>query len=126
MIAANKKFIIVSDSDQTSKNKRKDFEKSFPDHKGCWLEYDVVNKDIKTLEDFIKPTIIENFIKEMEHNGFRYDLNKNAITNIEQCIKEQEKRQECKKKIIVAIKKEDIKETYSEFSNKLKSKLESL
>ena len=55
MMLTRKKFLIISDSDETSKNKRKDFEKDFPDLKENWLEYDEVcdkSNKIKTLEDF--------------------------------------------------------------------------
>lgn len=126
MIVANKKFIIVADSDKTSRSKKKDFEKSFPDHKDCWLEYNIIDNNIQTLEDFIEYTMIENVIKEMGYTDVQYNKDDNAIVNIERCIKEKEKRQECKQRIVRMIRKENIKEAYSDFVKKLESKLTEL
>ena len=75
IMLTGKKFLIVSDSDETSKNKRKDFEKDFPDLKENWLEYDEVcdkSNKIKTLEDFYKVDYLLAQIKQY-NESYEYD-----------------------------------------------------
>ena len=51
MILANKKFVIVSDSDEPSNNKKKEFVSKYSDYSDSWLSYADVQKDISTMED---------------------------------------------------------------------------
>ena len=124
LILANKKFIIVADSDKTSSDKRKDFEKAYIEYKDCWIAYGDVDNRISTLEDFVSSNIIEKVLNENGYPGFVYDDEKNAISNIETCTKEKEEKQKIKKLIVETItKKEDIKPSYVDFINKVKESL---
>lgn len=126
MMLTGKKFLIVSDSDETSKNKRKDFEKDFPDLKENWLEYDEVcdkSNKIKTLEDFYKVDYLSVKIKQYNEN-YEYDKKKSSIDNIGKAInQDKEKKQEIKNALAINVKKENIKKEYSDFIQKIKDKL---
>ncbi|MEL1206286.1 hypothetical protein, partial [Staphylococcus epidermidis] len=39
LILANKKFIIVADSDETSNKKKMEYHKNYPEFKNWWLSY---------------------------------------------------------------------------------------
>ena len=127
MMLAGKKFLIVSDSDETSKNKRKDFEKDFPDLKENWLEYDEVcdkSNKIKTLEDFYEVDYLSAKIKQYNEN-YEYDKKKSSIDNIDKAVsQDKEKRQEIKNALAINAKKENIKKEYSDFIKKIKDKLD--
>lgn len=127
MILAGKKFLIVSDSDETSKNKRKDFEKDFPDLKENWLEYDEVcdkSNKIKTLEDFYEVDYLSAKIKQYNEN-YEYDKKKSSIDNIDKAVsQDKEKRQEIKNALAINAKKENIKKEYYDFIKKIKDKLD--
>jgi ATP-dependent endonuclease of the OLD family-like protein len=128
MMLTGKKFLIVSDSDETSKNKRKDFEKDFPDLKENWLEYDEVcdkSNKIKTLEDFYKVDYLSVKIKQYNEN-YEYDKKKSSIDNIGKAInQDKEKKQEIKNALAINVKKENIKKEYFDFIKKIKNKLDS-
>lgn len=116
MIMANKKFLIIADSDKASTSKRKDFIKSFPEHNDNWIAYGDTDKSIYTLEDFIKSEMIENVIHNDGNTDFKYDGSKNAIENIDFCYTDKEKKQIIKKKIVESISnKVEIKSSYSSF-----------
>ncbi|MBE9829101.1 AAA family ATPase [Campylobacter concisus] len=128
MMLTGKKFLIVSDSDETSKNKRKDFEKDFPDLKENWLEYDEVcdkSNKIKTLEDFYKVDYLSVKIKQYNEN-YEYDKKKSSIDNIDKAVsQDKEKRQEIKNALAINAKKENIKKEYFDFIKKIENKLDS-
>jgi len=128
IMLTGKKFLIVSDSDETSKNKRKDFEKDFPDLKENWLEYDEVcdkSNKIKTLEDFYKVDYLLAQIKQY-NESYEYDKKKSNIDNIDKAVsQDKEKRQEIKNALAINAKRENIKKEYSEFIKKIKDKLDS-
>jgi ABC-type proline/glycine betaine transport system ATPase subunit len=132
LIMANKKFIIVSDSDDVSKSKQKEFVKHFPEYKDNWIAYGDVDQSIATLEDFVNATTIETVIKANITTKFNYDTNKNAIANIDASVKNVESsvkdktKQDIKKTIIKIAKKDDIKASYGDFVNKLKEKMDKL
>lgn len=127
LILANKKFIIVADSDKTSSDKRKDFEKNYSEYKDCWLAYGDIEKSISTLEDFVNSSVIKKVINENGYPDFKYNNNKNAIDNIESIIKDKEEKQKIKRLIIEAIsKKEDINPSYAKFLETLKGKIQAL
>ena len=128
MMLTGKKFLIVSDSDKASKDKRKDFERDFPDLKENWLEYDdeVLDKPnkIKTLEDFYKVDYLLDKIKQY-NESYEYDKKKSSIDNIDKAVsQDKEKRQEIKNALAINAKKENIKKEYSDFIKKIKDKLD--
>ncbi|MGP1533295.1 MAG: ATP-dependent nuclease [Campylobacter sp.] len=128
IMLTGKKFLIVSDSDETSKNKRKDFEKDFPDLKENWLEYDEVcdkSNKIKTLEDFYEVDYLSAKIKQYNEN-YEYDKKKSSIDNIDKAVsQDKEKRQEIKNALAINAKKENIKKEYFDFIKKIENKLDS-
>ncbi|MBR3567005.1 MAG: AAA family ATPase [Salinivirgaceae bacterium] len=127
LILANKKFIIVADSDKPSSDKRKDFEKNYSEYKDCWLAYGDIEKCISTLEDFVNSSVIEKVINENGYPDFKYNNNKNAIENIETCIKDREEKQKIKRLIIDRVlKKEDFKSSYIGFVNAIREKMSAL
>lgn len=127
LILADKKFIIVADSDKTSSDKRKDFEKNYSEYKDCWLAYGDVDNSISTLEDFVDSSVIEKVLNENGYPNYKYNDNKNAIGNIELCAKDKDEKQNIKRIIIETIsKQENIKPSYTEFFNMLKNKVSAL
>jgi predicted ATP-dependent endonuclease of OLD family len=127
LILANKKFIIVADSDQTSKSKKADFEKNYPNHKKCWLGYDDVAKEIETMEDFFVIPHLESQIKESGYPDFVYDESKNAIKNIEKAVgNDKIKKQDVKNLVVKRLAKEHIKDEYGTFVSKLKETIDTL
>lgn len=126
LMLARKKFLIVSDSDETSQKKRNDFEKSYPDYKKNWLSYGDICKEVSTMEDFIQSKIIEQELKKM--NGeFVYDMSKSAIQNIDVGVdKAKEKKQEVKNRLVKNLKKEHVNELYGSFLDELKVRLDAL
>lgn len=127
LILANKKFLIVADSDSISNEKRKEFEKNYPEFKNNWISYGEENKSIITMEDFIKIETIERAINSKTNETYVYSYDKNAIYNIEQATnKNHEKKQSIKNLIISELKKSDINESYNAFIESFKSKLDTL
>ncbi|WP_103624103.1 hypothetical protein [Campylobacter concisus] len=126
MMLTGKKFLIISDSDETAKNKRKDFEKDFPDLKENWLEYDEVcdkSNKIKTLEDFYEVDYLSAKIKQYNGN-YEYDKKKSSIDNIDKAVSQnKEKRQEIKNTLAANAKRGNIKKEYFDFIQKIKDKL---
>lgn len=121
--AANKKFIVVADSDSASVSKRGEFEKEHPDYKTNWLAYADVIPSISTMEDFLTEVFVNTEIIKMNPD-YVYDSSKNTIQNIEKAInKDKEKKQEIKNSLIANLKNEYIKEDYSQFLNELKKRL---
>lgn len=126
LILANKKFIIVADSDETSKNKKADFYKGYPEHKPFWLSYGEVCKDITTMEDFFTSSFIYEELRKI-NSEFVYDEGKSAILNIEKIVnKDKEKKQDVKNALLKVAKKEAIKKDYGIYIEMLKEKLELL
>ena len=126
LLSANKKFIIVADSDEASKKKRIEFNKNFPDVDDVWLAYaDVVNS-INTMEDFISQEVVENMLKAID-STFSYDNTKNVIQNIENVTgRDKNKKQEVKNRLVSELEKNTINEEYKEYLKKLEEKLEEL
>jgi len=123
LILANKKFVIVSDSDVVSKSKRKDFEENYEEFISSWLSYGEVVDSVQTMEDFLSVEwITKNLQKECP--DFVYDSSKKAIENIENVVKDnKEKKQQIKKGIINELHKADINDNYSVFVEQLNIKL---
>jgi predicted ATP-dependent endonuclease of OLD family len=124
--AANKKFIVVADSDNISNSRRFEFEKEHLKYKSNWLSYaDAVSKII-TMEDFLLEEYIESELIKYD-NQFKYDRTKNAIQNIDKSAeKNKEKMRDIKNNLIENLKKANINEEYSKFLDELKKKLSNL
>lgn len=126
MILANKKFVIVSDSDETSNNKKKEFGKNYLEYSSSWLSYADVHNEISTMEDFIIPEHITNQLRDISPD-FEFNHEKRAINNIESVVKnDKEKKQEIKNKLIENLEKKHIKVGYGEYVTRLKQLIENV
>jgi len=126
LILANKKFIIVADSDKPSNDKRNEFKKSYEEFFQNWLSYGDVVNDVSTMEDFFTMEYISEYLKK-EYPEFIYKESNNAIENIELVAKtDNEKKQKIKKELINKVGKKNIKDDYGKFINQLKEKLDKL
>jgi len=126
MILANKKFVIVSDSDEASNNKKKEFGKNYSDYSSSWLSYADVHNEISTMEDFIIPEHITNQLREISPD-FEFNHEKKAINNIETVVKnDNEKKQDIKNKLVENLEKNHIKDGYNEYVKRLKQLIESV
>ena len=134
VMLANKQFVIISDSDKISKDKKKDFIESYPNFEDNWVDYSICGKDFETLEDFYKIDYVD---KELKNHDISIDKscdNKNAISYIEHHIKtlglrdsdSREKKDTIKYNLAINATKNNIKNEYLEFIEKLKEKLEIL
>lgn len=123
LILANKKFVIVADSDAVSKSKRKDFEENYEEFISSWLSYGDVVDGILTMEDFLSVEWITKNLQK-EYPDFIYDTSKKAIENIEIAVKDcKEKKQQIKKDLINKLHKAGINDNYSVFIDQLSIKL---
>ena len=121
LILAQKKFIIISDSDQTSNNKRDTFKKSYTEFSDCWLSYADVTKSVSTMEDYFEVAYLKKSLSEFKE--FAYDEKINAIENINNATKkDKEVTQAIKNMLIQNVKKENIKADYGAFVNAIKNK----
>ncbi|MBN1969877.1 MAG: AAA family ATPase [Candidatus Delongbacteria bacterium] len=124
LILANKKFLIVADSDKTSLDKRKDFEEGYPDNKKCWISYGEIVNVVSTMEDFFPVEYVSSTIDKYGISSFSYDKSKNAIQNIEKATSQDKKmKQEIKNNLVNGLKKTLIKPEYSTFIDALRQKL---
>ncbi|MBO7054208.1 MAG: AAA family ATPase [Bacteroidales bacterium] len=122
LILANKKFVVIADSDKTSVNKRKDFENAFPEYKDCWIAYGDIDNKISTLEDFVNKDIIKKVLKENGEPNYKYNDGLTAIPNIEACSKD---KQNIKRKIIESVKgKDDVASSYNNLLDAILKKLD--
>lgn len=124
--SANKKFIIVADSDETSISKSKEFIKNHPNYSNNWLAYGDIEPSINTLEDFINEELLVTEIQKI-NNDFEYNTSKNAISNIEKAVNNnKEKKQEIKNNLVANLTNNDIIADYNIFVDKLQKKLKTL
>lgn len=119
LILAEKKFIIVADSDQTSTNKKKDFIDAYPDYKNDWIGYSDVIPGIMTVEDFLKPEYVEQFISTQIDSKFTFDSSKSVIKNIETLSKDKVVVQSIKNELIKGATKDDVKDEYGSYLNEI-------
>jgi len=127
LILANKDFVIIADSDETSTNKRNEFVKNYPEYKDRWIPYSSVCDNISTLEDFLYQDFIFQQIIDCGFPDYKYDYSKNAILNIEKAVnKEKSKKQEIKNKLISIVTKENIKSDYGKYISSLKEIVENI
>lgn len=126
LILANKKFVIVADSDETSKNKKIDFIKNYPEYKDNWISYADVVSVASTMEDFMTTDYLQEQITNLGHQ-YSYNSNKNAIYNIEKATcNNKEKKQEIKNTLIKNLDKSNITKEYTVYITSLQNKLKSL
>lgn len=132
VMLANKQFVIISDSDKTSTDKKKDFIESYPDFQDNWIDYSVCGSNFETLEDFYKIEYIDEELKKYNINIDKsYNSSKNAIEYIEYHIKtlklndidNREKKNTIKYNLAIYAKKNNMKDEYFEFIEKLKESL---
>jgi len=126
LILAQKKFIIVADSDETSNKKRMDFEKNYPEYKNCWLSYSDIFKQASTMEDFFT---IDYVKAQLKKSGLEqtYGESKNVNFNIEKAVnKDKELKQTFKKNLLLSAKKIDILNEYGDYIKALKDKVSNL
>lgn len=115
LMLAEKSFVVVADSDDTSATKKKDFCKAYPDYTDNWKGYSDVVGGISTVEDFLKAEYLEKYLREHYKADFTYNTAKNAIQNIESVIKDKDKKQEIKAALITNANKDDIKSEYGDY-----------
>ena len=134
VMLANKQFVIISDSDKISQDKKKDFIENYPEFKNNWVDYaDICGKDFETLEDFYQKDYVD---KELKNHNISIDKtchNKNAISYIEHHIKtlglsdsDSRKKNTIKYNLATNAIKANIKKEYFDFLQKLKEKIKDL
>lgn len=124
--SAGKKFIVVSDSDKTSKDKRLDFQSNNPEQKENWLAYGEVIPNVVTMEDFFKEQYLQTTIIRFVP-GFNLLPNKPAIANIESAVNQDKlRKQEIKNALITDYSVAVIKEEYDQFVKALLEKINKL
>lgn len=124
LILANKKFVVIADSDTTSTSKKKLFIEHYPEYESSWIEYKECNDSIETLEDFFTDTYIKNSIKTNLSDNYIYDNSKSAIENITKAgNKEKTKIQNFKKLLAKDFSKNDIIDSYQKFIEKIEGKI---
>lgn len=122
LILANKEFIVVADSDETSNNKRSDFEKSYEEYKSNWLAYSDIIPTTSTMEDFLELDYLKVQLAEFGHQT--YHDNKTAIQNIDKIANtDKNLKQKIKNQLVANLKPKSIKKDYGLFVDELLSKL---
>lgn len=131
---ANKQFIVVADSDNESSSKKNSFIKSHPNFASNWLDYAMCGKDFKTLEDFYQKDYVDKKLEEQNIVIDKSCQKINMIDYIEAHIKtlqldeEQSKqlKQTIKYNLAINATKNNIKNEYLGFIEKLKEKIKDL
>lgn len=127
LILANKKFLIIADSDKPSNDKRKEFERSYPQYKSSWFSYGEVANKVITMEDFLDQNYISSVITSCEVEEYNYDKTKNAIYNIEKATKlNKENKQRIKNRLVKDLTKSKIENGYNLFIDELKNRIDKL
>lgn len=135
VILANKQFVIISDSDKISQDKKKDFIENYPEFKDNWVDYaDICSKDFKTLEDFYQKDYVDKKLEEQDIAIDKYCKKRNMIDYIETHIKtlqldegqSKQLKQKIKYNLAINATKNNIKNEYLEFIKKLKEKIKDL
>lgn len=134
VMLANKQFVIISDSDKISKDKKKDFVESYPNFADNWIDYSVCGSNFETLEDFYQKNYIDKKLEEQNIVIDKSCQKINMIDYIETHIEtlslddSQNKQltQKIKYNLATNATKSNIKDEYLEFIEKLKEKLKIL
>lgn len=115
LILADKSFVVISDSDKPSLDKRNDFFEKYPEFQNSWYDYANIISEISTVEDFLKSEYVEKSVKK-SHPGFIFDKKKTTIQNIEALVSgNKEMKQQLKKELICNATVKDIKPDYKTF-----------
>ena len=123
LILADKSFVVISDSDKPSLDKRNDFFEKYPEFQNSWYDYANIISGISTVEDFLKSEYVEKFIKK-SHPEFTFDKKKTTIQNIEVLVSgNKEMKQQLKKELITNATAKDIKSDYKTFIQEIGKKL---
>ena len=123
LILADKNFVVISDSDKPSLDKRNDFFEKYPEFQNSWYDYANIISGISTVEDFLKSEYVEKFIKK-DHPEFTFDKKKTTIQNIEVLVSgNKEMKQQLKKELITNATVKDIKSDYKTFIQEIGKKL---
>lgn len=129
LILANKKFIIISDSDNPSQQAHKKFTNEYSEYSRYWLEYNDAVPTIVTMEDFFTTVFISETLKKMELSSFSYDTEKSAIDNIRRAAQlldkasMDEKAQKIKKNLMMSCTENSIKPEYKTLVDKVQQLL---
>jgi predicted ATP-dependent endonuclease of OLD family len=123
MQLASKKFIIIADSDQTSRNKRLDFNNNYPEEENNWIGYAEIDDKIETMEDFLEMDYVKSQLS-INYNISKFDEKISAIKNIEKIISDKTEKQIFKKTLMSNLKHENIKKEYEDFVKILVKKFE--
>ncbi len=127
LLLANKNFLIIADSDDTSLSKKKSFIEKYTDYSDSWLEYNQCEKSILTLEDFFKKEYIERSIKKNLSDHYTYDYSRNAIDNIRIATENDKNKVQNLKKILVKnFTINDIVESYSKLLEIIEESLQEM
>lgn len=125
LVLANKKFIIVADSDATSNHKRNDFISNYKEFQNSWIAYADFCPKVLTMEDFFDTDYIKQTIEDCGCAGYTYENSKRAIENIDLAVKgSKEKKQLIKNKLIERISEDKIVPEYDLFIQRIKDALE--
>ncbi len=125
LILANKKFVIVADSDQTSNSKKIDFSEKYDEYSDSWISYSDVLAKVETMEDFLSTNYIESKLKA-KNSAFSFNSTISAIKNIESIIKDKAEKQAFKKELIVEMKKTDLISDYSKLIDQILLKMSNI
>lgn len=122
LILADKNFVVISDSDKPSLDKRNDFFEKYPEFQNSWYDYANIITGISTVEDFLKSEYVEKIIKK-SHPEFTFDKKKTTIQNIEALVSgNKETKQQLKKELICNATVKDIKPDYKTFIQEIAKK----
>jgi hypothetical protein len=126
LMLANKKFIIVSDSDSISTSKYKQFTSNYPEYSSNWLKYGEVDGSFNTIEDFLIPEYVESKFLTID-NTFTYNKSLNVIQNIDELFKNnKEEKRKIKNELLENMSLDDMKTDYSKFIELIKGRIKSI
>lgn len=124
LILANKKFIIIADSDEASTLKKNSFFEKYSEYANSWIEYKDCGTSIITLEDFFTKDYLTRLIKRDLSENYIYDNSKSAIDNIKVAANsKKEKIQNFKKTLAKEFTEKDIINLYSKFITAIEEKI---
>ena len=124
LILANKKFIIIADSDEASTLKKNSFFEKYSEYANSWIEYKDCGTSIITLEDFFTKDYLTRLIKRDLSENYIYDNSKSAIDNIKVAANsKKEKIQNFKKTLAKEFTEKNIINLYSKFITAIEEKI---
>lgn len=127
LLSANKKFLIIADSDDASNSRRKAFQNNYPDHKSNWLAYADVCTSVSTMEDFMCKKYVKSQLSENGYQSYDYQDSRSVVVNIDKAVGgDKEKKQDLKGQLAQDLKKKDIEDSYKLFVDEIKEKLKKL